>query len=355
MSITAGVNRRTLTTKRGIMPSEWSRLFYLLVMLEAAKRFLQYLQVEKNASDLTLKSYKEDLEALTEYLFDLYEGRIPTPSEITTVQLRGYLAAMHEAGYAKSTIARRLASLRSFYRFGQRERWAEDNLAKPLRNPHGLKWDPPHVLSTEEIRKLLEAPPTDEPFGIRDRAMLETMYSAGVRVSELIGINLGDLGLTEGLVRVRGKGRKERFAPLGSYAIKAIRSWFVPRKALLAGKMDILGRVRAVPKRSKAAKIPSNTLPSETPLFLNKFGGRMTTRSTARMLIKYLQQTGLNPKTSPHTLRHSFATHLLNNGADIRSVQELLGHKSLITTQIYTHLDTKHLIKIYNKAHPRAK
>ena len=322
-------------------------------MLKAAKRFLQYLRVEKNASDLTLKSYKEDMEALTEYLFDLYGGRIPTPSEVTTVQLRGYVAAMHEAGYAPSTIARRLASLRSFYRFGQRERWAEENPAKPLRNPKGGR-KLPYFLSTEEVGQLLEAPPLGDPFGVRDRAMLETMYSAGVRVSELVGMNLGDLSLTEGLVRVRGKGRKERFAPLGSYAVNAIKTWFVPRKKLLAGEMDILGRVRAVAKRSKAAKIPSHTLPAETPLFLNKFGGRMTTRSTARMLLKYLKQTKLDSRTTLHTLRHSFATHLLNNGADIRSVQELLGHKSLITTQIYTHLNTENLIKIYNKAHPRA-
>jgi len=323
-------------------------------MLKEAARFLQYLKGEKNASDLTLKSYKEDLEALTEYLFDLYDGRIPAPSEVTTVQLSGYLAAMSEAGYASATIARRLASLRSFYRFAQRQRWVVENPAKALRNPKGGK-RLPHVLSTDEMGKLLAAPPLDDPFGVRDRAMLETMYSAGVRVSELVGMNLGDLSLNEGLVRVRGKGRKERFALIGSYAVKAIRTWFVPRKKLLAGEMDILGRSRAISKRSKAAKIPLSTPPAETPLFLNKFGGRMTTRSTARMLIKYLKQTRLDARTTPHTLRHSFATHLLNSGADIRSVQELLGHKSLITTQIYTHLNMENLVKIYNKAHPRAK
>jgi integrase/recombinase XerC len=189
--------------------------------------------------------------------------------------------------------------------------------------------------------------------------MLETMYSSGLRVSELVGMNLGDLSLTDGLVRIRGKGRRERFAPVGSFAIKAIRSWFVPRKELLAGRMDILGRSRAVAKRSKAAKISIHTQPADMPLFLNKFGGRMTTRSTARMLEKYLKQTGLadldDRQLSPHTLRHSFATHLLNNGADIRSVQELLGHKSLITTQIYTHLAPGKLLEIYHKAHPRAK
>jgi len=324
-------------------------------MLKAAKRFLQYLRVEKNASDLTLKSYKEDLEALTEYLYDLFDGRVPEPSEVTTMHLRGYAAAMHEAKYAPSTIARRLASLRSFYRFGERDRWANDkNPAESLHIPK-VKRNLPYFLSTEEVGKLLEAPSAGDPFGIRDRAMLETMYSAGLRVSELVGMNLGDLSLAEGLVRIRGKGRKERFAPLGSHAVKAIRVWFAPRKKLLAGEMDVLGRTRAVPKRSKAAKIPSNVPPANTPLFLNKFGGRMTTRSAARMLIKYLEQTALDTRTTPHTLRHSFATHLLNNGADIRSVQQLLGHKSLVTTQIYTHLKPEHLIKVYNKAHPRAK
>ena len=324
-------------------------------MLKETKRFLQYLRVEKNASELTIKSYDEDLTALTEYLFELYDGRIPSPAEVTTLQLRGYVEAMSEAKYKRTTIARRLASLRSFYRFGLRERWVEKNPAKPIDNPGRIKRNRPSVLTTEELGKLLVAPPVRDPFGQRDRAMLETMYSAGLRVSELVGMNLGDLSLSDGLVRVRGKGRKERMAPLGSYAVKAIQSWFAPRKELLAGKMDVLGRVRAVPKRSKAAKIPTNTLPADTPLFLNKFGGRMTTRSTARMLIKYLKQTALDARTTPHTLRHSFATHLLHNGADIRSVQELLGHKSLITTQIYTHLDTEKLIKIYNKAHPRAK
>jgi integrase/recombinase XerC len=324
-------------------------------MLKAAKRFLQYLRVEKNASDLTLKSYKEDLEALTEYLYDLFDGRVPEPSEVTTMHLRGYAAAMHEAKYAPSTIARRLASLRSFYRFGERDRWANDkNPAESLHTPK-VKRNLPYFLSTEEVGKLLEAPSAGDPFGIRDRAMLETMYSAGLRVSELVGMNLGDLSLAEGLVRIRGKGRKERFAPLGSHAVKAIRVWFAPRKKMLAGEMDVLGRTRAVPKRSKAAKIPSNMPPANTPLFLNKFGGRMTTRSAARMLIKYLEQTALDTRTTPHTLRHSFATHLLNNGADIRSVQQLLGHKSLVTTQIYTHLKPEHLIKVYNKAHPRAK
>ena len=246
------------------------------------------------------------------------------------MELREYVAALHEAGYAKTSIARRLASLRSFFKFGQREGWAETNPAKPLRNPRKPR-TLPHFLSSDELSQLLESPPGDEPLGKRDRAMLETLYSAGLRVSELVGINDSDLELDAGIVRVRGKGRKERLAPLGSFAVRAMRHWL---------------KVRTV-----SAKEPTG---SEAPVFVNRFGRRLTTRSVGRMLEKYLKQTGLDQRTTPHTLRHSFATHLLDRGADIRSVQELLGHKSLITTQIYTHVSTAKLREVYEKAHPRA-
>jgi integrase/recombinase XerC len=329
-------------------------LFLFFSMQQSTSRFLQYLRVERNVSELTLKSYQEDFDALSEYLYDLFHERIPHPSEITTLQLRGYVAAMHEAGYAKASIARRLASLRSFFKFGMRDGWVTENPAKPLRNPRGNR-KLPYFLSTKEIGQLLTAPPLSDPFGIRDRAVLETMYSAGVRVGELVTMNLGDLSLAEGLVRVRGKGRKERFAPLGSYAVKAIKKWFRYRKELLAGNIDALGRRRPQPKPSRAAKRNLKLDRGDQPLFLTKLAGRMSTRSIARMLEKYLKLKSLDSRTTPHTLRHSFATHLLDRGADIRSVQELLGHKSLVTTQIYTHLSTANLLEIYEKAHPRAK
>lgn len=323
-------------------------------MQTEATRFLKYLRVERNVSDLTLKSYSEDMDALAEYLYDLFNERLPDPAEITTLHLRSYVSAMHEAGYASATIARRLASLRSFFKFGLRDGWVVENPAKPLQNPRGKK-HLPYVLSTEEIGLLLTAPPEADPFGIRDRAILETMYSAGVRVGELVAMNLGDLSFSDGLVRVRGKGRKERFAPLGSFAVKAIQTWMVFRKELLAGKLDVLGRQRPKSKPSKSAGQKSNTKPGDQPLFLNKFGGRLTTRSIGRMLEKYLKFRGLDSRTTPHTLRHSFATHLVDRGADIRSVQELLGHKSLVTTQIYTHLSTTNLLEVYEKSHPRAR
>lgn len=299
-------------------------------MQAAISRFLRYLLVERNASQLTIKSYREDLRALNDYLTESY-GHAPAPAEITALDLRGYVAALHEAGYAKTSVSRRLASLRSFYRFAQREGLAAANPAKPLRNPRPDR-TLPHFLSTDDIGRLLQAPAEDDPAGLRDRAMLETMYSAGLRVSELVGVNDGDLDLEQGLVRIRGKGRRERLSPLGSYAVKALQRCLAVRKL-----------------SAKESQGPA------APVFVNKTGRRLTTRSVARMLEKYLRLTGLDTRTTPHTLRHSFATHLLDRGADIRSVQELLGHKSLVTTQIYTHVSTTGLREAYEHAHPRAR
>ena len=300
-------------------------------MQNAIARFLQYLRVERNASAYTIKSYREDLTALVEYMTEAFGGQCPEPAGLGSLELRGYVAALHEAGYAKTTIARRLASLRSFFKFGQREGWIKANPAKPLRNPRKGR-SLPHFLSAEDIGRLLGAPPANDPMGLRDRAILETMYSAGLRVSETVGLNRGDMDLPAGILRVRGKGRRERLAPIGSYAVQAMKKW--------------LAVCRLHPREPAGA---------DAPAFVNRFGRRLTTRSVARMLEKYLQLTSLDTRTTPHSLRHSFATHLLDRGADIRSVQELLGHKSLVTTQIYTHVGTAALRAIYEKAHPRAK
>ncbi|MCE5266505.1 MAG: tyrosine recombinase XerC [Planctomycetaceae bacterium] len=300
-------------------------------MQTAVARFLQFLAVERNASPHTVKGYREDLAALADYLSETHGGQLPSPGAITVLDLRGYVAALHESGYAKASISRHLATLRSFFRFGQREGWTKTNTAKPLRNPRQGR-SLPHFLSADDIGRLLNAPPSDDPMGLRDRAILETTYSAGLRVSEVVGLNDGDLDFDAGLLRVRGKGRRERLAPIGSYAAKALRRWLRVR------------RLHGQEKPSPAA-----------PVFVNRFGRRLTTRSVARMLEKYLRSTSLDRRTSPHSLRHSFATHLLDRGADIRSVQELLGHKSLATTQIYTHVSTTAIRDAYRRAHPRAK
>jgi len=195
----------------------------------------------------------------------------------------------------------------SFFRFGQREGWTKTNPAKPLRNPRKGR-SLPHFLAAEDIGRLLQSPPAGDPMGLRDRAILETMYSAGLRVSEVVGLDDGDLDFEAAVLRIRGKGRRERLSPVGSYATDALKRW-----------LDVRKTHRSHPPGPTA------------PVFVNKFGKRLTTRSVGRMLEKYLKLTGLDNRTTPHSLRHSFATHLLDRGADIRSVQELLGHKSLVT------------------------
>ncbi len=267
---------------------------------------------------------------LADYLLEKL-GQGLKPGTVTPRDLRGYAAALHEAGYARASIARKLASLRSFYRFAQRQQLADSNPAKPLRNPRGQR-KLPHFLNNDEVGKLLSAPTLHDTLGLRDHAILETMYSGGLRVSEVVGLNDGDLDFEDGIARIRGKGRKERLSPLGKYAIDALHAY--------------------IRQREHASNEPQGRA---APVFVNRFGNRLTTRSVGRMLEKYIQLTGLDTRTSPHTLRHSFATHLLDRGADIRSVQELLGHKSLVTTQIYTHLSTANLREVYLKAHPRAR
>lgn len=300
-------------------------------MRTAIGQFLRYLATERNASELTVKAYREDLMGLADWLQSTY-GTVPQPHTMSPQDLRGFQAALQQAGYARATIARKLASLRSFYRFAMRQGLASDNPAKPLRNPRRQR-KLPHVLTNDEVGALLVAPPATSVQGLRDRAILETMYSAGLRVSELVALRDRDIDREQQIVRVRGKGRKERISPLGSYALTAIAQY--ARRRRRDPQVEQLG--------------------PEAPVFVNRFGRGLTTRSIGRMLEKYIAEKGLDSRTSPHTLRHSFATHLLDRGADIRSVQELLGHKSLATTQIYTHVSAANLRKVYELAHPRAR
>jgi integrase/recombinase XerC len=298
-------------------------------MHPTANAFLRHLHVERNASDLTLKSYAEDFQSFYDYLRER-AGGVPEAAGITTGMLRGYVAYLHECQYARTTIARRLACLRSFFRYTTREGITDANPAQALRTPRvGRKL--PHFLTTEQTAQLLEAPPANDPMGLRDRAILETMYSAGLRVAELVALNVAGCDREANILRVMGKGRKERIAAVGRYAAAALDRW-----------LDV--------------RVPSLDVSPEDrdALFLNRFGERLTTRSIGRMLLKHLRVTGLNRLTTPHTLRHSFATHLLDGGADLRAVQELLGHKSLTTTQIYTHVSTRRMRDTYEHAHPHA-
>ncbi|NDC62493.1 MAG: tyrosine recombinase [Planctomycetia bacterium] len=297
----------------------------------AIDRFLRFMVAERGASALTVKSYREDLLQLEEFLLSAGCRR---PADATSVILRRFAGGLHSAGYAPSTVARKLASMRSFYAFGQREGWVRANPARPIRSPKRSR-RLPKFLTGEEISRLLAAPKPGAPGGLRDRAILELMYSAGLRVQELVNLDDADLDQRGGTIRVRGKGRRERLGIVGSHARKALGDWLAVRSAAPAGRTAAATRSR--------------------PLFTNRFGGRLSVRGVARLLEKHLATAGLARRASPHTLRHSFATHLLDAGADIRSVQELLGHKSLVTTQIYTHVTTTRLLDAFDKAHPRAR
>lgn len=298
-------------------------------MEESLADFLRQLALEKNASAHTVKSYREDLTQALEFFRSRLPGQRLPAASLNTRLLRAYLAWLHEQGYAKTTIARRLAAVRSWCRYLCRHSVLPSNPADGLRGPRQDK-KLPHFLSEDDLARLLNAPPAGTPLGLRDRAIFEILYSAGLRVSELVGLDLDDLDLDAGLATVRGKGKRERLALLGRPALQAIKRW-------LESRTELLG------ERERPA------------VFLNKNGTRLSARSVGRLLQNYLGVAGLDRRTHPHTLRHSFATHLLDRGADIRSVQELLGHRSLATTQIYTHVTTLRLRESYDKAHPRAR
>jgi integrase/recombinase XerC len=289
------------------------------------RHFLDHLKAERNSSPHTVRCYEDDLVQFEQYLIEV-SGEAADPTTADAKRLRGYSAWLSGREYAPGTIARRLASLRSFYRYQRRQGVVVGDPVGGLRNPKQPK-RLPKLLRVEEVIRLLDAIPTADDAGVRDRAMFETLYGGGLRVSELVGLDLADLDEETELVRVRGKGRRERLCPVGPMAMAWMAQW------------------RALRRPAK---------PAEPALFLNHRGGRLTTRSVGRLLQAYLMAQGMDLASSPHTLRHSFATHLLDRGADLRSVQDLLGHRSLTTTQIYTHVTRERLIDAYNEAHPRA-
>ena len=292
-----------------------------------AERFLRRLEEERNFSPHTLRAYRTDL---AEFCGFLQRERAAVTS-VTHLLLRKFLTEIRSRRIAKTTIARKLATLRSFFRFLCKEGIMQSNPAVALRTPK-KESRLPHVLSTDEVARLLDAPSGDDLPALRDRAILETLYSTGMRVAEMVSLDVRDLDFAAEVVRVLGKRRKERICPLGRFAIKALRAY--------------LG-ARGITKT--AAPVCTK------PLFLNRFAGRLSDRSVGRMLARRLIEADLSAKTTPHTLRHCFATHLLDRGADLRSVQELLGHASLSTTQIYTHLSAERLRQVYQRAHPRAR
>ncbi|WP_054694476.1 tyrosine recombinase XerC [Syntrophomonas palmitatica] len=294
--------------------------------------FLEHLRIEKSASKLTLISYRTDLLQFFNYVAQSCKLAVENVDEtvINHKTVREYLSYMQGQGLSRSSMARKLAALRSFVRFLCRENIIQYNPIAGVSTPRQDK-KLPHFLYPLEIDLLLNAPDTTQILGKRDRAILELAYATGLRVSELVGIDKQDINWDEELVKVTGKGNKERIVPVGAQARLALHQY-------LQESWPVLNRCN---DKENAA------------LFLNRFGERISSRGVRDIVNKYVEQVALNQKTSPHTLRHSFATHMLNNGADLRSVQELLGHVKLSTTQIYTHLTRENIKSIYNETHPR--
>jgi integrase/recombinase XerC len=294
-------------------------------MNKELSEFLAYLRHERNASAHTIAGYERDLRQLSDYL---KESGVRW-NKAGNLVLRGFLASLHEKKQKKSTIGRKLAAMRSFYEFGLRKKWIAENPARILSTPKQDK-RVPSFLSEEEAARLLNLPMTNKPIDLRDRAILELFYATGIRVSELVGIDIEDIHFDERLVRVRGKGKKERLIPFGRKAAEALQAYLRARPFLLEDKLG------------------------GTAVFLNYRGERLTARSVQRMVRSYIRKTAVSRKISPHSLRHSFASHLLGRGADLRVIQELLGHASLATTQKYTHVDLRQLLEVYKKSHPRS-
>ena len=295
-------------------------------MDELLNRFLVYMQAGQNASPYTIKNYRTDIGQFLGYC----RGQgVSAPGQVDRALLRGYLGELDAAGYVKASIARRVAELRSFGDFLVREGVLEYNPFRMVSAPRAPKRLPCY-LTVAEVEALLAVLDTSTPLGLRDRAIVEVLYAAGLRVSELAGLDLADVDLTQAQVRVVGKGSKERIGLLGRPAVAAVRAY------LQAGRPVLLGQ-----------------RPSQA-LWLNRRGGRLSVRSVAMTLSRAGQQAGIRIPVSPHVLRHSFATHLLDGGADLRVVQELLGHANLATTQIYTHVSQSRAREVYMRAHPRA-
>jgi integrase/recombinase XerC len=289
------------------------------------KKFLSYLKHEKNASPHTIASYNRDLLQLKVYL----KQKKLSLKQVDNIIIRGFLATLYEKKDKKSTIARKLAAVRTFFQFCIKKRWLDDNPAKVVATPKQDK-DVPTFLSEDEMADFLDLPRSDKPLDLRDNAVLELLYATGIRVSELVGIDLEDINFSDRLIRVRGKGKKERIVPFGQIAEKKLYSYLKSRSLIHGGDIN------------------------EKSLFLNYRGGRISTRSVERIVDKYIRRSAMRRKISPHSLRHSFASHLLSRGADLRVIQEFLGHESLATTQKYTHLDLKQLLEVYRKSHPRS-
>lgn len=297
-------------------------------------KYLHYLRYERNASPHTIRNYASDLRQFRDYLGQGKPVAGPDVARVDPLRIRGFLAYLLAREKKKTSIARKLAAVRAFFKFLAREKLVERDPTSMVLTPK-LSRNLPRIMTAEETNTFLDRVAQDsqggDPTVVRDRAILELLYASGLRVSELVGLDLRSVNFGDGMLLVRGKGRKERIVPFGSKARQALNEYLPVRERVLMEK-----------KTGCAA------------LFLNARGGRLTTRSVDRLVKKYVRQFGPNVRVSPHSLRHAFASHLLTEGADLRAIQEMLGHKSLSTTQKYTQVSIQQLIEVYDKAHPKA-
>jgi len=322
------------------------------------RAFIDYLRLNQNASPHTARAYESDLDQFVAYLATARKkpGAQLSAGDIDATAVSGFLADLHRRGNSRSSAARKLASLRTFFRYLRREGRMDDDPAALVGTPKREKKLPAH-LAEQEMSRLLETPDPSAAFGRRDRAILELFYASGLRLSELVGLDLDDVNLSGRVVRVLGKGGKERVVPFNKTAGQAIKVWLadlgtfaVPSFSDARGAPPPLARAR----RRGSAALPSGASRGPQALFVNYRGGRLSTRSVDRLVRKYVAQCSTRFGISPHAIRHSFATHLLQRGADLRAIQELLGHARLSTTQRYTHVNATQLIDVYKKSHPRS-
>jgi integrase/recombinase XerC len=321
---------------------------------QAVRDFLAFLRLNRNASEHTVRAYEGDLSQLLAFL-ETETGRRPSalqPADVTRERLRGFMAGLFRQGESRATAARKLAAVRTFLRYLRREGLMEEDPASLVATPKREVKIPRH-LDVEEMARLLETPDASMPLGRRDRAILELFYASGLRLSELVGLNLEDVNLSSRMVRVMGKGRKERLVPCNHSAAEALRAWLPDREAL---RREAIRRAPP-PRPARASRRPAAVRREAAvePVFVNFRGTRLSARHVHRLVRHYVAACSTRFGISPHAIRHSFATHLLEAGADLRVIQELLGHVRLSTTQRYTHVNAAQLMEVYRRAHPRAK
>ena len=309
--------------------------------------FLKHLTLNRNASAHTAAAYESDITQFLEFAAQYQGNPDLEPRNLELGTIRAFMAELYRQGHARTSVARKLSALRAFGRYLRREGLIDIDPASLAASPKRERKVPAH-LSIDEMERLLEVPDVSDPLGCRDRAILELFYASGLRLSELVGLDLDDVNLRARMVRVMGKGAKERLVPFNSATEASLRAW-LGKRAVLRGNTE--------PTRGPGpgTRGPKPRVQSREPMFLNFRGARLTGRSVQRLVARYVSLCSTRFGISPHALRHSFATHLLERGADLRAIQELLGHVQLSTTQRYTHVNATQLLAVYRKAHPRAR